>query len=162
MPVKELHHLRKHLADGTLLDQRIFQDNMALLLPDATPDAISKWADFAQECVDMKHYVDFKEEPEPVALSRWFDTILAGFVKLTEQFGQETTTQVCALSLSSCALYPYEMELTAEEVQKGTNAETIHDLMIDGMLEAPYPDFPKLREVLADEPQQKPNTEITF
>lgn len=162
MYVNELEHLRQSLAEGALLDQDTFQKSMALLLPEAEEAAISKWADFVQDCVDMGQYVDFVEEEGPAALSRWYDTMLAGFVKLSEQFGQESAVRVCELGLNNCVLYPYEMERAAEEVRKGSSAETILNLMIEGKLEAPDPVFPKLREVLQDEPRQEPNSEITF
>ena len=69
MPVKELEHLRQNVANGIPLDQDDFEQSMALLLPEASPDAISKWVDFIEDCVDMGEYVDFVEEPEPDALS---------------------------------------------------------------------------------------------
>lgn len=160
MSVTELGHLRQQLADGEPLDRDAFLRNMALLLPSADPDAISKWADFAQECVEMGQYVDFVEEPEPAALSRWHDSMLAGFVLLAEQFSEETAAQVCGLSLSHCTLYPYELERAAQEVQKGISPDGIFNLMFEGHLEAPDPVFPKLKEVLANEPGQKPQPEM--
>lgn len=162
MSVKELDSLRLQLADGTLLGRDAFQKNMALLLPNVTPEAISTWADFAQECVDMGQYVDFIEEPGPTALSRWFDTTLAGFVNLSEQYSRETAAQVCELGLNRCVLYPYELGRAAEEVQKGSDTKTIFNLMLEGKLEAPAPVFPKLQDVLQDEPQQKKNLEMSF
>lgn len=161
MPVNELGHLRQYMADGALLDRDTFQKSMALLLPQADGAAIAKWADFAQECVDMGHYVDFVEGPGPAALSRWFDTMLAGFIQLGEQFGPETAAQVCALSLNRCVLYPWEMGRAAEEIQKGSGPDTISELMLAGELEAPEPVFPKLREVLPDGPES-PDFEMTL
>ena len=160
MPETKLGRLRQQLADGIPLDRETFQKNMALLLPNADPDAIPQWADFAQECVDMGQYVDFAEEPDSAALSRWYDTILAGFVLLTEQFGAETAAQVCGLSLNHCTLYPYELERAAQEFQKGTGPEDIFDLTFEGKLEAPEPVFPKLEEVLADTPGQETQPEM--
>lgn len=162
MYVKELEYLRQYLKEGVLLDQDTFQKSMTLLLPEAKEDAISVYVKFAQERVEMNQFVSFIEEPEPVALSRWFDTTLASFVQLTEQFGKETATQVCNLSVDGCAFYPYEMEGAARQVQKGTGVDAIRGMMLDGLLEAPVPVFPKLQEVLQDEPRQEPNSEITF
>ena len=162
MSEKELECLRQCVADGIPLDQDDFEKSMASLLPEASPDAISKCVDFIEDCVDMGEYVDFVAELEPDALSAWFDSMLAGFIKLKERFGPEITTQVCALSLNNCVLYPYEMDRAAEEVQNGSDTETIFNLMVEGGLEPSDPVFPKLREVLLDEPQQKPNSEITF
>lgn len=160
VPGMEMDQLRQQLADGVPLDRDAFLHNMALLLPSADPDAISQWADFAQESVDMGQYVDFVEEPEPVALNRWHDSMLAGFVLLAEQFSEETAAQVCGLSLNHCTLYPYELECAAQEVQKGTDLDGIFNLMFEGHLEAPEPVFPKLKEVLAHEPGQKPQPEM--
>ena len=160
MSESKMEQLRQRLTDGGPLDREAFLKNMAFLLPSADPDAISKWADFAQECVDMGQYVDFMEEPEPAALSRGHDSVLAGFILLTEQFGAEIAARVCWLSLSQCTLYPYELERAAQEVQNGTSPDGIFNLMFEGQLEASNPVFPKLEEVLANTPGQELQPEM--
>lgn len=160
MSETKLGQLRQQLTEGVPLNREMFLQNMVLLLPSADMDAISKWADFAQECVSMGQYVDFMEEPGSAALSRWHDSILAGFVLLSEQFGEGIASQVCGLGLNHCTLYPYEMQRAAEEVQRGADPNVIFDLMFEGELEAPEPIFPKLEAVLANALEQEPQPEM--
>ena len=53
----------------------------------------------------MKQYVDFMPEPDELAVSRWHDTLLAGFVLLKQDFGEEAATAICDLSLTNHCLY---------------------------------------------------------
>jgi len=96
----------------------------------------------------MKQYVDFREEAEDSARSRWYDTLLAGFVLLKRDCGEDVATRICDLSLDNQCLYPYEMERAGQELKNGGNADTLFQLMEEGLLEAPTPVFPKLKDVL--------------
>ncbi len=129
------------------LTRDLFQSHLRSLLPDAAAGAEEIWADFARECVEMKQYADFAEEPDETALCRWHDTLLAGFVLLRQNFGEEIATAVCNLSLDRLCLYPFEMENAAQELKGGGNVDSLFRLMEEGMLEAPRPVFPKLQDV---------------
>lgn len=129
------------------LTKELFQNNLRSLLPDAGTGAEEIWADFARECVEMKQYVDFIEEPDEVALCRWHDTLLAGFVLLRQNFGEGIATAVCNLSLDHLCLYPFEMENAAQELKAGGNVDSLLRLIEEGLLDAPTPVFPKLQDV---------------
>lgn len=139
----------------SLLTQESFQNELRALLPSAKAGAENIWADFARECVEMKQYVDFREEAEDSARSRWYDTLLAGFVLLKRDCGEEVAAQICDLSLDNQCLYPYEMERAGQELKNGGNADTLLRLMEEGLLDAPTPVFPKLKDVLASAPVQE-------
>lgn len=137
-----------------------FQAGLRSLLPDTAEGAEEIWADFAHECVELGQYVDFVEEPEEIARSRWYDTLLAGFVLLKKEFGEDTARFICDLSLENHCLYPYEMERAGQEVKTGGDAGSLFRLMEEGKLDAPSPVFPKLRDVLRQRDQEHP-LEIT-
>ena len=130
-----------------ILTKDVFQSQLRALLPGTKAGAEEIWADFARECVKMKQYVDFTPEPDETARSRWYDTLLAGFVLLKQDFGEEAATAVCDLSLTNQCLSPYEMERAGLELKEGGDADDILQLMEEGKLEAPTPVFPKLRDV---------------
>ncbi len=136
------------MTEENMLTKEIFQNRLRALLPEAKAGAEAVWADFAQDCVKMKQYVDFTPEPDEIAVSRWYDTLLASFTLLKRDFGEEVAASVCDLSLSDQCLYPYEMERAGQELRDGGNADTLFDLMEEGLLDAPQPVFPKLRDVL--------------
>ena len=141
------------------LTKEMFQSQLRALLPDARTGAEEIWADFACERVKMEQYVDFTPEPDEIAVSRWYDTLLAGFVLLKRNFSEEVAASVCDLSLSHLCLYPYEMERAGQEMRDGSTAATLLRLMEDGLLDAPSPVFPKLRDVLPSQgPQMTPQT----
>ena len=85
----------------------------------------------------MGQYVDFVEEPDETAHSRWYDTLLAGFILLKRDFGEEIAAKICNLSL-----------------RDGGNVDTLFRLMEEGQLAASPPSFPKLRDV---SPQTTPD-----
>ena len=142
------------MAEENMLTKEMFQDKLRALLPNAEAGAEEIWADFAQDCVKMKQYVDFTPEPDEIAVSRWYDTLLAGLTLLKRDFGEDVAASVCNLSLSDQCLYPYEMERAGQELRDGGNADTLFELMEDGLLEAPRPVFPKLRDVVPDQGPQ--------
>jgi len=148
MEAWHMGYLCQELSDGKLLDRERFLHGLRMLLSDTKDGAAEAWAEFAGECVSMKQYVDFTAEPDEVAVCRWHDTILAGFVLLTERFGKDTAAKVCDLGMDNCCLYPWEMERAAEEMHKGTSVQDISCLVLDEGLEAKKPEFPKLQMVL--------------
>lgn len=136
------------------LTKDLFQNQLRTLLPSAKAGAEDIWACFARECVEMEQYVDFTPEPDETALGRWYDTLLASFILLQQDFGEDVATSVCNLSV---CLYPYEMERAGRELKDGGNADSILRLMEEGKLDAPTPVFPKLRDVAPHlVPEQKP------
>jgi len=156
-------YLCQELLDGKPLDRERFLHGLRVLLPDTKEKAAEGWENFARECVESNQYVNFTAEPDETALCRWHDTILAGFVLLTERFGRDTATKVCDLSLEPCCLYPWEMERAAEEMEKGVSVDVLSQLMKDGELERNAPQFPTLWEVLhINEPVQDLRLDMTF
>ena len=133
--------------DELLMTKEMFLDRLRALLPTAKEGAEGPWADFARDCVKQKYYVDSVTEPDETALSRWYDTFLAGFVLLKRNFGEDTATFICDLSLDGQCLFPCEMDRAAQAVKDGGDADTVFQLMEDGLLQAPEEVFPKLRDV---------------
>ena len=125
----------------------VFQSQLRALLPGTKAGAEEIWADFARECVEMKQYVDFTPEPDETARSRWYDTLLAGFVLLKQDFGEEVATAICDLSLTNQCLYPYEMERAGLELKEGGDTDDILLIMEEGKLESSTSVFLKLRDV---------------
>ena len=130
------------------LTAEMFQSQLRALLPNAKAGAEPIWADFAQDCVkELRYYVDSVEEPDEIALSRWYDTFLSSFILLKRNFGEDVATFICDLSLDDQCLFPCEMERAGQDVKDGGNVDTLFELMEDGLLEAPEFVFPKLRDV---------------
>ena len=129
------------------LTEEMFQSQLRTLLPNTKAGAEPIWADFARNCVKHKYYVDSVEDPDEIALSRWYDTFLASFVLLKRNFGEDAATFICDLSLNDQCLFPCEMERAGRDVKDGGNADTLLELMEDGLLDAPEFVFPKLRDV---------------
>ena len=135
------------MTSEKLLTTELFQNQLRVLLPETAEGAEEIWADFARDCVKQKYYVDSVEEPDETALSRWYDTFLAGFVLLKRNFGEGTATFICDLSLDGQCLFPCEMERAGQAVKDGGDADTVFQLMEDGLLQAQEEVFPKLRDV---------------
>jgi len=138
----------QEVSEGKPLERDRFLYGLFIFLPDAKEGAFEAWAEFAEDRVSMKQYVDFTAEPDEVAVCRWHDTILAGFILLTERFSKDTAAKVCDLGLDNCCLYPWEMERAAEELQAGTGIDDLVQLRNDGKLKADEAAFPALRDVL--------------
>ncbi len=153
------------MTGGIVINEKLtkdaFQSQLRALLPGAKSGAEDIWADFARECVEMKQYVDFMEEPDETAHSRWYDTLLAGFVLLKRDFGEDTATKICNLSLDNQCLYPYEMQRAGQDLHDGGNVDTIFRLMEEGRLESSPPSFPKLRDI-APQMLPEPAPELPF
>ena len=128
------------------LTKEWFQDQLRALLPGTKAGTEEIWVDFARECVESKQYVDFTPEPDETAQSRWYDTLLASFVLLKRDFGEEVATAICDLSLTNQCLYPCEMERAGLELKEGGDADDILQLMEEGKLESLPLIFPKLRD----------------
>lgn len=152
------------MSGGIIINENltkvVFQNQLRTLLPGAKAGAEEIWAGFARECVEVKQYVDFTPEPDEIAMSRWYDTLLASFVLLKRDFGEDIATAICNLSLSNQCLYPYEMERAGQELKDGGNVDSIFRLMEEGKLDAPSPVFPKLRDV-APQMVPEPGPEMT-
>ena len=135
------------MTSEKLLTTELFQKQLRVLLPETAEGAEEIWADFARDCVKQKYYVDSVTESDETALSRWYDTFLAGFVLLKRNFGEDTATFICDLSLDGQCLFPCEMDRAAQAVKDGGDADTVFQLMEDGLLQAQEEVFPKLRDV---------------
>lgn len=129
------------------LTKEMFQEQLRSLLPKIKAGAEIPWTDFAQDCVKDKYYVDSMEEQDETALSRWHDTLLACFVLLKRNFGEDTATFICDLGLNNQCLFPCEMERAGQAVKDGGDADTLFNLMEAGLLQAKEEVFPKLRDV---------------
>lgn len=160
-PAGRLSRFQGVITINELLTKGAFQDLLRTLLPNAAAGAEEVWADFARECVQEGQYVDSVPELEETALSRWYDTLLASFVLLKRDCGGDVAAAICGMSLDDRCLYPYEMERAGLELKEGGNVDSLFQLMAEGLLEAPVPVFPKLRDVAPHLlPQNRP--EMTF
>jgi hypothetical protein len=138
--------LKEEITIEERLTKEMFLKQLRSLLPETKAGAEDGWAEFAHECVEMKHYVDCIEEPDDAARSRWYDTLLASFILLKRDFGRDVAARICNLSLDQQCLYPYEMERAGQDLRDGGNVDTLFQLMEDGPLEAPEHVFPKLQD----------------
>ena len=145
---------RGGITINEMLTKEAFQERLCALLPDAAAGAAEIWVDFAHECVRLGQYVDFESEPEETAMSRWYDTLLAGFVLLKRDFGETVATRICDMSLDNRCLYPYEMQRAGQDLRDGGSVDTLFRLMEEDRLAASPPIFPKLRDVM---PQAVPD-----
>ncbi|MBC8535927.1 hypothetical protein [Feifania hominis] len=141
-------YLKQYLSDGSLLDEAHFRSAAITFFPQIEGKAIDMWVEFARERVEAEQYVDFIEEPAATAVSRWYDTLMAGLVRAKENHGKEIAGKLYRLAEEGLCLYPYEMEEAAEQIKQGADVGTLGQLMRDGYLDSPPPFFPKLEETL--------------
>lgn len=152
------------ITDGNTLDQELFRKTMTAMLPSAKEGAVQPWIKFIAEITKRGYFVDFQEEPYlDVAMSHWYDTLLAGFYQIKAKFGEETAAKVLEFGMERLCLYPYELEKAAEELRQGTDLETMSALMRDDLLESEGTLFPKLRDVLdGNAPEQSPQMNMNL
>lgn len=142
----------RQIAEGEPLDQDLFRRTMTAMLPSAKAGAVQPWIAFIAGITKSGQFVDFQEESDlDAAKSRWYDTLLAGFLQLKTRFGEAGAAKVLELGLKGLCLYPYELEKAAEELRRGTGFERLCELAKDGLLESGGNLFPKLRDVLTGE-----------
>lgn len=95
--------------------------------------------------------MDFAPETnKAAAIEKWLDCIYAGIYFVKKEFGEDTASQICNLSLSKSCIYPYEMKLAAEHIQNGGDISKISELSVDGMLDGPPPFFPRIEDAIDD------------
>lgn len=121
------------------------QDEFSLalnaLLPGCDPEAASKWAEFAAECVDQEQFVYFIPTGRDSAIEKWLDATFAGLYAVKQEHGPEVATKVAGLSCQRCALYPGEMMSAAAVLKAGGDAEQISGMMAAGTLDMNEPFF---------------------
>ena len=76
------------------------------LLPGCDPEAASKWAEFAIECVEQEQFAHFIPMEHDTAIEKWMDTTFAGLCAVKHEYGPEIATKVADLACQRCALYP--------------------------------------------------------
>ena len=147
--------------DGQLLDKNIFKSRFVSLFSTEDYDGlVEKWADFAEENEASGQYVDFRKGTDKdVDMSRWYDTLIAGFFKINVEYGNAVAKKVFELADGAACLYPYEMERAAESIRNGGGPQEIVKAIEYGTLSNDVrPFFPKMRDVLqVYESAQKPN-----
>ena len=90
------------------------------------PEAVSRWRDFAAECVDSEQFVHFKQTADKTAaVEKWLDVIYSGLKAVRKECGPETAAAVVNLGLERCCLYPDEMMQAALCLEKGENGKQI-------------------------------------
>ena len=141
-------YLKQYLSDGNPLDEAYFRSAAITFFPHGEDKAADMWVKFAQERVELGQYVDFVEGSADMAVSRWYDTLMAGLFRARENHGEEIAGKLYGLAADGLCLYPYEMEEAAEQIKQGADFETLCQLMRDGYLDGPPPFFPKLEETL--------------
>lgn len=124
------------------MEKDVFLEAVKARFPECRPEDVQKWADFAEECVEMGQYVDFTEEQDrELAVGKWLDSIYAGFLLVKERHGRKAAEEICSLSSLTC-LYPYEMEAAAVFLKDGGSREKIPRMIEEGTLDGD-PVFPK-------------------
>ena len=123
------------------MKQKDFSLALNALLPGCDPEAASKWAEFADECVDRKHYAHFIPAEHDTAVEMWLDATYAGLYAVMQKHGQEIAAKVAGLSCHQCALYPGEMMQAAKVLRKGGDAEEIGRMMANDELNTEKPFF---------------------
>lgn len=108
------------------MEKTIFIEKFRALLPECPPEAAQPWCNFAVERVEQRQYVNFKAaESRDASVAEWLDVLYEGLRQTKEIFGPELATQVAALSLEHCCLYPGEMPRAAECLLAGDGAKDI-------------------------------------
>ena len=111
------------------------------LLPGCDPEAASKWAEFAIECVEQEQFAHFIPMEHDTAIEKWMDTTFAGLCAVKHEYGPEIATKVADLACQRCALYPGEMLVAAMILEGGGDAERIASMLAYGDIEL-EPDAP--------------------
>lgn len=89
------------------------------LLPGCDPEAASKWAEFANECVESGQFVHFIPAEHDAAVEKWLDAVFVGLCDVKQEYGPEIAAKVAELSCQRCALYPGEMLQAARVLENG-------------------------------------------
>ena len=89
--------------------QEEFSLALNALLPGCDPEAASKWAEFAAECVGQDQFAYFIPMEHDAAVEKWLDATFAGIYTVKQEHGPEIAVKVAGLSCQRCALYPGEM-----------------------------------------------------
>lgn len=157
-------YLRQYVLDGKLLNADMFQTAMIGMFPSAKEGAIQPWLQFLEDIAGNGQHVDFQEEPDPeTAAAHWYDTLLAGFYGLKAKHGEAAAARTLELGLEGLCLYPYELEEATVQLGQGAGFEKLGQLMRDGLLESGTAEFPKLRDVPAEDiPSQSPQMNLNF
>jgi len=133
------------------MNKETFTKAVIDLLPSCEREAIPIWFSFAAECVDNEQFVDFVPETnKAAAIEKWLDSIYTGIYFVKKDFGEDTASKICNLSLLKSCIYPYEMKLAAEHIQNGGDISKISKLSVYGMLDGPPPFFPRIEDVVDD------------
>ena len=111
------------------------------LLPNCDPEAASKWAEFAGECVAQEQFVYFIPTEHDAAVEKWLDSIFAGLYAVKQECGPEIAAKVAGLSCYQRALYPGEMMSAAAVLKDGGDAERISGMIASGKLDMNEPFF---------------------
>lgn len=111
------------------------------LFPTCKQETISRWIDYAKECVDLGQVVNFSYQPDrEIAVAEWLDTLYAGLYYTEKEYGIEAAQQVCELSSMVC-FYPSEMKEVAEFLKHGKDPKEIVNLINTGVIEGNQPFF---------------------
>lgn len=122
---------------------------MYAFLPALKDGTSETWASFAKECVATGQYVNFIPEADiEVAVSDWYDTLLASFALLKQNHGDTVAIAVCELGLQGLCLYPYKMDAAARMIKEGADYKQICRQMNDSMQDNAHLEFPKLSDIL--------------
>ena len=111
------------------------------LLPGCDPEAASRWAEFAAECVGQEQFAYFIPMEHDAAVEKWLDATFAGLYAVKQEHGPEIAAKVAGLSCQRCALYPGEMMQAAEALKNGGGAEWLRGMMASGDLDMEEPYF---------------------
>jgi len=113
-----------------------FLNRIKEMAPGCKPEAISRWRDFAVECVEAEQFVQFQRtEDKAAAVEKWLDVLCAGPQAVREECGPETASAVIGLSLEACCLYPGEMMRAALCLENGGDAKQISRKIEDGEID---------------------------
>ena len=113
------------------------------LLELQTDGELRAWVKWAEECVAVGQYADFKELPDNKAVEKWLDSYYHAFSAIQSEFGKEAAVKVLNLSQEKLCLYPYEMRAAARVLKAGGTGKNILQMIGEGTLEDTEPVVPE-------------------
>ena len=113
------------------------------MLTPQTDGDIRSWVKWAEDCVAVGQYADFKELPDNKAVEKWLDSYYYAFSAIQSEFGKEAAVKVLNLSQERLCLYPYEMLAAARVLNVGGTGKDSLQMIVNGTLEDPEPDVPE-------------------
>ena len=128
-----------------------FVQELNNLFPNVREEAIHRWINFANDCVEREQYVDFEPVSDKVTeAARWLESLFAGLIQVKQKYGEEIARQMVMLAEGTkpLCLYPCEMPQVAELLRAGATQAEINHCFANEEIDGEPPFFPKLSDIM--------------